>query len=144
MPNRENIRKWVDALRSGEFKQARKALRTSDGFCCLGVACEVYRRETGRGAWVALAPDEKNMMTFFGHSGVSSDSELTGDVAEWLFNDKYLLLPDATNPEWAEADDEAREWTPERMELAVANDDGKDFVFIANAIEREYLTEGEG
>lgn len=37
----ENAKKWVDALRSGEYKQTRKRLRDSYGFCCLGVACDV-------------------------------------------------------------------------------------------------------
>lgn len=47
----ENARKWVEALRSGEFEQARCVLREKDRFCCLGVACELYRRETGQGEW---------------------------------------------------------------------------------------------
>lgn len=33
--------KWVEALRSGEYPQAREFLRTEDGFCCLGVLCEI-------------------------------------------------------------------------------------------------------
>lgn len=34
--------KWIAALRSGKYPQARKQLRTVDGrFCCLGVLCEV-------------------------------------------------------------------------------------------------------
>jgi hypothetical protein len=41
----------VAALRSGEFPQGRERLRTEGGFCCLGVACEVYRLNTGKGAW---------------------------------------------------------------------------------------------
>lgn len=34
--------KWVEALRSGEYKQGQNALRTNDNkFCCLGVLCDV-------------------------------------------------------------------------------------------------------
>jgi hypothetical protein len=33
--------KWVAALRSGRFRQARMKLRSEDGFCCLGVLCVV-------------------------------------------------------------------------------------------------------
>lgn len=33
--------KWVAALRSGEYKQTREFLRTSTGFCCLGVLCDL-------------------------------------------------------------------------------------------------------
>ena len=39
--NRELMEKWVAALRSGEYKQHRGALRSHEdddvGFCCLGV-----------------------------------------------------------------------------------------------------------
>ncbi len=45
MPNKELIKNWVDALRSGKYKQGQKALRqeTPEGsrFCCLGVACDL-------------------------------------------------------------------------------------------------------
>lgn len=41
VPNLENIRKWIDALRSGEYKQTVGALRDSSGYCCLGVACDL-------------------------------------------------------------------------------------------------------
>lgn len=38
----ELYRRWIRALRSGEFKQGRNALQNlSGGFCCLGVACAV-------------------------------------------------------------------------------------------------------
>lgn len=47
----DNARKWVEALRSGEFKQGRERLRNEGAYCCLGVACELYRRETGKGRW---------------------------------------------------------------------------------------------
>lgn len=45
-PNTKLIRKWVDALRSGEYKQGRFDLAQCDEednltHCCLGVACEM-------------------------------------------------------------------------------------------------------
>lgn len=49
-PNKENIGKWVQALRSGRFVQGRGKLckietlvdgREEKYFCCLGVACEL-------------------------------------------------------------------------------------------------------
>lgn len=49
--NKENITKWIEALRSGNYTQGRGRLhltRTTDGvdrFCCLGVACDLYRQE---------------------------------------------------------------------------------------------------
>lgn len=41
MAPREAAQAWVDALRSGKYQQVRNALRTPDGFCCLGVACDI-------------------------------------------------------------------------------------------------------
>lgn len=32
---------WVEALRSGEYEQARGALSDGNGFCCLGVLCKI-------------------------------------------------------------------------------------------------------
>lgn len=36
---------WLKALRSGEFKQARRQLKRGNGYCCLGVLTELYLRE---------------------------------------------------------------------------------------------------
>jgi len=41
---------WLAALRSGNYAQTRGALRRTDGFCCLGVLCDV-RKDTVRGIW---------------------------------------------------------------------------------------------
>lgn len=37
-------KKWVAALRSGEYQQTRQALYDGKGFCCLGVLCEIMER----------------------------------------------------------------------------------------------------
>lgn len=42
-----NAMKWVAALRSGEYKQVTGNLRKGDGFCCLGVACDVFLKNGG-------------------------------------------------------------------------------------------------
>lgn len=40
--NPEIKAQWIEALRSGEYKQAQKQLRTGDDrFCCLGVLCNL-------------------------------------------------------------------------------------------------------
>lgn len=33
--------KWLEALRSDEYRQGRLGLRRDDAFCCLGVLCDV-------------------------------------------------------------------------------------------------------
>lgn len=40
-------KRWVDALRSGKYIQDERALNTGKGFCCLGVACEVFKDDVG-------------------------------------------------------------------------------------------------
>lgn len=62
--NPEVKKKWVDALRSGEYKQGHGQLRggaQQGKYCCLGVLCDVAAKE-GLGAWsanafVAIVPD---------------------------------------------------------------------------------------
>lgn len=34
---------WLAALRSGDFQQGRRHLNHSHQFCCLGVACELFK-----------------------------------------------------------------------------------------------------
>lgn len=46
--------KWVEALRSGKYKQGRSALRIDDTYCCLGVLCEVAEL----GKWSPLLNDD--------------------------------------------------------------------------------------
>lgn len=40
--NKKDIKKWVAALRGGEYKQTRQRLQDDKGYCCLGVACELF------------------------------------------------------------------------------------------------------
>ena len=37
----EIAERWVQALRSGKYKQGRRVLKQGENFCCLGVLCEV-------------------------------------------------------------------------------------------------------
>lgn len=39
---RENNRRWVEALRSGKYKQGQGCLHRNNTFCCLGVAHDVF------------------------------------------------------------------------------------------------------
>lgn len=40
--DKKDIQKWIDALRSGEYKQTKETLQDKNGFCCLGVACDLF------------------------------------------------------------------------------------------------------
>jgi hypothetical protein len=41
--NEEWRKRWVAALRSGEYRQAQMSLRDGNRFCCLGVLCDLSR-----------------------------------------------------------------------------------------------------
>lgn len=50
-------KKWLSALRSGEYKQGIRKLRNNkDNFCCLGVLCDLHSKET-ESVWVRNATD---------------------------------------------------------------------------------------
>jgi len=87
----ENRRKWVAALRSGEYPQTQGILRDSDGYCCLGVACELARYEglVAREGAVYRAGDS-------GYYAV-----LPGVVQDWLgLADNEGGLVDGTEGYW--------------------------------------------
>lgn len=45
-------KKWIDALRSGTYKQAHERLRRGDRkMCCLGVLCDLYNQEHEESYW---------------------------------------------------------------------------------------------
>ena len=44
-------RRFLAALRSGKYPQSRDGLRNKEGYCCLGVACDVYNPK----GWEAVA-----------------------------------------------------------------------------------------
>lgn len=55
---REDITKWVEALRSGEYKQCKGTLHNAStgGFCCLGVYAAVSGLSTPD--YMAVSQDE--------------------------------------------------------------------------------------
>jgi len=71
---------WLAALRSGEFSQARHSLyKVREGeekYCCLGVLCELYRREKGG----RFDPGKES---FTDTTFANSELTLPTDVKEW-------------------------------------------------------------
>jgi hypothetical protein len=66
--------KWVAALRSGKYEQTLSMLRNNEGFCCLGVLCDLYSKETGVG-WFH-SPGE-------GYAMHGNDNTLPIEVRAW-------------------------------------------------------------
>ena len=59
--DQEIARKWVKALRSGEYKQGRGRLRNRDRFCCLGVLCNLHAQ-----AHPKIASEQLNTTSYLG------------------------------------------------------------------------------
>ncbi|MNJ94829.1 hypothetical protein D3C87_125320 [compost metagenome] len=64
-PTVAQIRKWVKALRSGEYEQAKWFLQNKNGYCCLGVACKIFvpakkQELDSRGALYGANPNEQS------------------------------------------------------------------------------------
>lgn len=70
-------KQWIEALRSGKYKQAQGRLRNSEGMCCLGIACDI----SGLGEWSKGI--DGDFFTFVDESG-SFKSALSIKVMEWL------------------------------------------------------------
>ena len=105
--------KWVDALRSGDYKQGQDHLRTNSGFCCLGVLCDLYAKE--------------NQLEWE-HSSYK-------DV--YMFQDTVAFLP-LSVIEWSDIADSNPlvNYEPgEICTLADLNDKGSTFIEIADLIE---------
>lgn len=81
--NAELKAKWIEALRSGKYKQGRTQLRSdNDAFCCLGVLCDIepdvtWEKKTG--SYDAVYDSEFDggelPSSFREWAGISSDRE---------------------------------------------------------------------
>ena len=84
----ENAQKWVAALRSGNYAQGIGALKANGKYCCLGVACDVYMKETGigeweKGEWEKWGGSLTGLESFIGKER-SSTGILIDEVRAWL------------------------------------------------------------
>lgn len=137
MPNIDNIKKWVTALRSDKYKQGRSALRRGrydSGFCCLGVACDVYHLETGLGGWYF---DGEADSWNFRSPNDRSNQVMPEDVGKWLGLDLSPYVHSL--PGDAVVLSHTRDTGNDIISLAELNDAYVGFHEIAGRIEREYL-----
>lgn len=44
----EPVKQFLEALRSGKYQQIQGTLKNGDGYCCLGVAAELFLPEGGK------------------------------------------------------------------------------------------------
>lgn len=118
--------KWVAALRSGEYQQGNNSLRSNQGFCCLGVLCDLYAKEHSQDWEYVNAYSEQNTK--------AKDS--------WSFQEETQFLPEKVM-NWAQLEDNNPEVEIldkdgnliQHEILSMMNDDGVSFSIIADVIE---------
>ncbi len=124
---------WVNALLSGDYEQGTGNLKSSNGFCCLGVLCDLYAKEHNEN-W---EPAPKFL-------GIDEENPKPTDY--WNFDEESEFLPIKVM-QWAGLksncpeiqfcdleDDEELNYTNTVAEL---NDDGMNFRQIARLIQEQ-------
>jgi hypothetical protein len=124
--------KWLEALRSGRYRQTRGRLQqpspsgpTESGFCCLGVLCDLHR-EFINGQVKSNTAVWDNDGTYL-CGGFQSSSVLPENVREWAGLDS--LNPGF--PRLRSGGEEHRGY----VYLSDLNDKGESFDAIADVIE---------
>ncbi len=114
--------KWVEALRSGKYKQGRSVLRSESGFCCLGVLCDIYHKT------------RKIQGTNWEGDGINGYEHL----GETAFPDPAVVKwagMSCKNPELP-VDMKGKKTSDETNSLSSLNDAGVSFAKIATLIEK--------
>lgn len=123
--------KWVDALRSGKYEQGSEKLRSHQGYCCLGVLCDLYSQEQN---------------TEWDFHGAYEEENTPMDY--WYFDGESEFLPESVR-EWAGfsvaspqvkvyvTDDDEDDWFYNE-DIANLNDNGYTFNALADLIEQQF------
>jgi hypothetical protein len=111
--NPEIKTRWVAALRSGKYPQGRGRLKTEEGFCCLGVLCDLAA-EDGIGHWEQK--DTYFNRHYFLVTTVHENNYLPMEVATWAGLHRNPFVGSSI--------------------LSALNDSGSSFAEIADLIER--------
>ena len=109
-------KKWVEALRSGKYKQTQYHLKDADGYCCLGVLCTLTEYKN----------NYTKMIYVYGDGNFSKNSVLPDSIRELTgIQTKDGAIPYKNSDEFTKS-------------LASFNDSGKSFKWIANYIEKNW------
>jgi hypothetical protein len=103
---------WVDALLSGKYQQTTGVLKDYDGYCCLGVLCDLHRKVTKKKGW-----DDSCSIT---PAYLGEEASLPKQVMKW-----------------ANIEDDAGAYGSKKY-LAKDNDNGKSFKEIAKIIQKNF------
>lgn len=121
---------WVNALRSGKYQQTTGKLKTSKGFCCLGVLTDLYLKEKNQ-EWDCITDSDTD--THYYRIEEKEDL-LPASVKDWA--GLYSISPQVMveNESYHPEHDMEKEIPADLAEL---NDDGLSFNEIANLIETQ-------
>jgi hypothetical protein len=130
--NTEVKKKWIDALRSGKYDQGSEKLRSVQGYCCLGVLCDLYSQEQGA-EWEFRGNAETNLQP----------------KDYWYFEGESEFLPESVK-DWAGLpvgnpsvrvdvtdNDDEDDWFYNE-EIANLNDSGYTFNELSELIEQQF------
>lgn len=115
----QHRKEWIEALRSGKYKQVQAALRRSSGYCCLGVACDL----SGLTEWTTHDIDNGGNQWY---SYFDEECILPSEVADYFGVPTEVAL--STIPEGQDA-----------KTLIGMNDAGETFEKIAEFIEKDWI-----
>jgi hypothetical protein len=130
--NPEIKQKWVDALLSGKYDQGSEKLRSRQGYCCLGVLCDLYSQEQNQEWEFRGAFEEEN----------------TQPTDYWYFDGEGEFLPESVK-EWAglslanplvklDAEEEDEDPWSYHDEISNLNDTGYTFNDLAKMIQEQF------
>lgn len=129
--NPEIKARWVAALRSGDHKQSKHALRTENGYCCLGVLTHLLVDELGLDVRVGLDVRAGGEQPFRGDKAYSYNGSVSLPplaVAAQLYGE---VVHSPASVIWAVPGP-----GDSLVSLAQLNDNGFSFAEIADLIEK--------
>ena len=115
---------WVEALRSGKYKQVGNHLKAKKGHCCLGVLCELSQKVE-----FEKHPDDDGIYAVIDGNNVDFGALPLKVMAE------FRLSNSEGRPSCRVVTIDGNEYTS----LAHANDSGVSFAKIADWIEENYM-----
>lgn len=133
--NQEFKKIWIEALRSGRYKQVKGGLHCADGFCCLGVAEDLLQKaegsqwseEKGISGWRNSACGDSSILSTWSAEriGITQVGQAMTDEAV----SKMLELYESFG---------RKDMSPDEICLSALNDAGATFEQIANIIEKHF------
>lgn len=127
--NRQNMETWIKALESGNYSQARRVLHDGEGFCCLGVLCDINGVE-----WV------QDEIGDFGYNDGEHHRGFPGQpVMDWLDLDLQELRIPMSSLSLEQLDRLGPVGSNPRISVAALNDYHFTFAEIAAVLRKEFL-----